>query len=209
LSRGNTVETLTRWRRPLGGGRIGSAIVEIVQAQRDVRVVYRGGFPGQLVSGAVWLVAAVVATWGSTTAGMVALLLGGTLIFPLTTLGLRLAGGPVSLPSGHPMAALATQIAFTVPFGLLVALAAAGYRLDWFFPACMVIVGAHYLPFVFLYGMPLFGALGGLLVFGGVALTQWVPEPFPAGGWLTGLALVVFAFLLRASARVPAGTPSA
>ena len=31
--------------------------------------------------------------------------------------------------------------------------AAALHRPSWFFPACLVIVGAHYLPFVFLYGM--------------------------------------------------------
>jgi hypothetical protein len=172
--------------------------VEIAQAQRQVRVVYRGGLVGQLVSGAIWLVAAALGTWVSRPAAMAALFLGGTMIFPLTTLFLRLAGGPVALPKGHPMAALATQIAFTVPFGLLVALAATGYREDWFFPASMVIVGAHYLPFVFLYGLRMFGVLAGCMVMGGVALAQWVDEPFSAGGWLTGALLVVFAFLLRA-----------
>ena len=34
------------------------------------------------------------------------LFLGGTLIFPLTRLSIRLTGRPASLPSGHPMAAL-------------------------------------------------------------------------------------------------------
>ena len=175
--------------------------MEITQAQRDVRTVYRGGSVGQLVSGVVWLVAAAVGTWGSPPAAMTTLFLGGTLIFPMTTAVLRLTGGPAALPAGHPMAGLATQLAFTVPFGLLVALAAAGYREDWFFPAAMVIVGAHYLPFVFLYGTRLFAVLAGCLVFGGVGLAQWVPEPFSGGGWLTGLLLIVFAVLLGASER--------
>lgn len=73
------------------------------------------------------------------------------------------------------MRSLATQIAFTVPLGLLVATAAAGYRPDWFFPASMIIVGAHYLPFVFLYGMPLFAVLAAVLTCGGVALALWLP----------------------------------
>jgi len=40
------------------------------------------------------------------------LFLGGMLIFPLTSLVLRLGGGPTGLPKGHPLRALAMQIAF-------------------------------------------------------------------------------------------------
>jgi hypothetical protein len=173
----------------------------ITDAQRDVRRVYVGGFFGQLVSGVLWLASAAAGTWISPAAGIVTLLAGGVLIFPLTTLALLIAGGPTALPAGHPMAGLAMQIAFTVPLGLLVAVAAAGYRLDWFFPASMVIVGAHYLPFVFLYGMRMFAVLAGLMVFAGITLALWMPGPFPSGGWLTGFLLVLFAFLLRASAH--------
>ena len=177
--------------------------MEIAEAQRDVRRLYRGGFFGQLVSGAVWLLAAGAGTFGSPSAGIVTLLVGGMMIFPVTTLSLRLSGRPAALPAGHPMNALAMQIAFTVPLGLLVAVAAAGYRVEWFFPAAMVIVGAHYLPFVFLYGLPLFGVLAGVLTFAGVALALWGPDGFSLGGWLTGAVLVGFAFLLRRFADEP------
>jgi hypothetical protein len=154
----------------------------ITDAQRDVRRVYVGGFFGQLVSGVLWLAAAAAGTWISPAAGIVTLLAGGVLIFPLTTLALLIAGGPTALPAGHPMAGLAMQIAFTVPLGLLVAVAAAGFRLDWFFPASMVIVGAHYLPFVFLYGMRMFAVLAGLMVFAGITLALWMPGP--SVGWV-------------------------
>lgn len=177
-----------------------STTVTIADAQRDVRRVFAGGFFGQLVSGVLWLLAAAAGTWVSPGAAIGALLLGGMLIYPLTTLCLRLAGRPSSLPAGHPMAGLAMQIAFTVPVGLLVALAATGYREDWFFPAAMVIVGAHYLPFVFLYGMRLFAALGAMFVVGGLILAVWLPLPFATGGWFGSGTLVLFAFLLRASA---------
>jgi hypothetical protein len=180
--------------------------MQIDHAQRDVRLVYVGGFFGQLVSGVLWLIAAAVGTFSSPTAAIAILLLGGILIFPLTTVCLRLAGRPASLPAGHPMAGLATQIAFTVPLGLLVALAVTGYRLEWFFPAAMVIVGAHYLPFVFLYGMRHYAALAAILAFGGVGLALWGPESFSLGAWITGLVLVSFAFLLRASVRTEVAT---
>jgi len=179
--------------------------MDIAEAQRDVRGVYAGGFYGQLVASALWLLAAGASMVISHTAGVVTLLAGGTLILPITTLVLRASGGPASLPKGHPMARLAMQIAFTAPLGLLVAVAAAGYRMDWFFPASMIIVGAHYLPFTFLYGMPLFAALGALLSLGGVALALWLPNTFPTGGWLTGCVLLVFAFLLRRSHRRSTG----
>lgn len=174
---------------------------QITAAQRDVREVYVGGFFGQLVSGAVWLLAAAVGTWVSLDAAAVALWLGGMLIFPVTSACLRASGRPASLPSGHPMVGLAMQVAFTVPAGLLLAILLAQYRPEWFFPASMVVVGAHYLPFVFLYGERLFGVLAAVLAFLGVALVFWDPDvPEASGAWLTGVLLVAFAFLLRASA---------
>ena len=172
----------------------------IAEAQADVRRLYSGGFQGQLVSAVIWLSAAAAAQWVSTTSAVVVLFLGGTLIFPLTRLAIRLTGRPASLPPGHPMAPLAMQIAFTVPIGLVVVVALLSGHGELFFPASMVVVGAHYLPFVFLYGMRLFAYLAAALVVPGVLLLLWVPAPVPLAGWLTAAILVVFAFLLRAAA---------
>lgn len=182
--------------------------VSIRDAQRDVRGVYEGGFYGQLVSGVVWLAAASVATWVSPSAAVLTLFFGEVLIFPLTTLALRLSGRAASLPAGHPMAGLAMQIAFTVPIGFVVVVAMLGGRSDLFFPACMVIVGAHYLPFVFLYGMRLFAVLAALMTLVGVLLLYVPLVPSIAAGWFTGALLVVFAFLLKAFARSQDATPS-
>lgn len=175
--------------------------MSIAEAQGNVRRLYAGGFYGQLVSGAVWLVAAAVATWVSPPAAVATLFFGGVLIFPVTTLVIRLSGRPASLPAGHPMAELAMQIAFTVPIGLVVVVAMLAGHVELFFPASMVIVGAHYLPFVFLYGMRLFAVLSGAMVVIGVLLLFWLPVPFAFGGWFTGVLLVIFAFLLRAAAH--------
>lgn len=175
--------------------------MDIVDARADVREVYASGAYGQLVAGGIWLLAAGMSIAVSHAAGIVVLLVGGAAILPITMLLLKLRGGPTSLPAGHPMAALAVQIAFTVPMGLLVAVAAAGYREDWFFPASMVIVGAHYLPFTFLYGTALFSVLGGLMALGGVALALWLPNTFSTGGFVTGVLLIAFAVLLGRAHR--------
>ena len=185
--------------------------MSVAAAQRDVRRVYAGGFYGQLVSAGVWLSAAAVATWGSTGGAVAVLFLGGTLIFPLTSLIIHLTGRPASLPTGHPMAALGMQIAFTVPIGLVVVLAMLAGRSELFFPASMVIVGAHYLPFAFLYGMRVFVCLSIALVVPGLVLLLWVPTPVSFGGWFTGAVLLGFAFLLRHTACSmdrPAPTPN-
>jgi hypothetical protein len=46
-------------------------------------------------------------------------------------------------------------------------------RLNWFYPALMVLVGAHYLPFTFLYGMRMFVPLSVVLIGGGVVIALY------------------------------------
>ncbi|HLW55549.1 MAG TPA: hypothetical protein VKW06_22160 [Candidatus Angelobacter sp.] len=172
----------------------------ISEAQRDVRATFIGGFAGQLVSSFIWSVSAGLATWYSIRAGIVMLVGGGFFIFLLTQLLLRAMGGPSSLPKGHPMNGLAIQIAFTVPLSLPLIAAATIHQLRWFYPAFMIVVGAHYLPFIFLYGMRQFGVLAGILVSAGLLIGQYVPSSFSLGGWLTAVTLLVFAFLERRTA---------
>lgn len=164
----------------------------IREAQRDVRTVFRHGAVGQVVSGLVWLAGALAASTGSVRWAILLVVAGGAFIFPLTRLGLRLLGGPSGLRRDHPMNGLAMQVAFTVPLMLPVAGAAALYRLEWFFPAVMVIVGAHYLPFVFLYGMPSFAVLGGGLIGAGVLIALRAGQSFALGAWTTAFALLAF-----------------
>jgi hypothetical protein len=174
--------------------------VNITDAQRDVRTVFFGGFAGQLVSSLVWLVSAALATWHSPKSAIIALIAGGILIFPLTQLLLRLMGRPASLPKGHPMNALAMQIAFTLPLNLLLVAAATAYRLNWFYPAFMIVLGTHYLPFIFLYGMPQFGVLAALLIGAGLMVGLYMPSVFSLGAWLTAAILLLFAFFGRSAA---------
>ena len=75
--------------------------------------------------------------------------------------------------------------------------AATLYRMEWFFPAAMIVVGSHYLPFITLYGMKLFGILAGLLVVSGAMLALYGPQIFSLGGWFTGVVLIMFAFAGR------------
>ena len=171
--------------------------MEIAQAQKDVRETFLGGFVGQLVAAVLWGISAATTTLYSLYMGEVVLLLGGFFIFPLTQLALRSMGHAYSLPKGHPMNALAIQIAFTLPLTLPLAIAIAALRPAWFYPAVMITVGAHYLPFVFLYGMPMFAGLCAALVTSGVAIGMYMPKPVSLGAWLTTALLLAFAFVGR------------
>ena len=124
-------------------------------------------------------------------------MLGGFLIFSLTQLLLRSMGNAHALPKGHPMNALAIQLAFAVGLTLPVVIGIAALRPAWFYPAFMIILGAHYLPFVFLYGMWEFAGLGAALVASGVAIGMYLPKPLSLGAWLTAALLFLFAFVGR------------
>jgi len=175
--------------------------MHVSDAQREVRTVFAGGFVGQAISSGIWFLSAALSTWDSPRRGIVVLVVGGAFIFPITQLILRLMGRPASLSAGNPMGQLAMQVAFTIPANLFVVAGATLYRLNWFYPACMIVLGAHYLPFVFLYGMWQFWILGALLVGGGVAIGMFVPESFSLGGWITVVFLLIFAFVGRAAAN--------
>jgi hypothetical protein len=175
--------------------------MEIIQAQTDVRDTFRGGFVGQLVSAALWGSSAAACTWHSFRLGEIILVLGGFLIFPLTQLALRVAGHEHALPKGHPMNALGIQIAFGLGLTLPVVIGIAALRPAWFYPAFMILLGAHYLPFVFMYGMWQFAGLCAALVGAGVTIGMYLPQPLSLGAWVAAALLVLFASIIRFSAR--------
>jgi hypothetical protein len=169
----------------------------VKDAQREVRTVFIGGFWGQLVCSALWLASAILGTWVTPRAAIIELVMGGFFIFPATQLLLRLSGRPASLKSENPLGQLAMQIAFTLPICMLLLVPIAEFRLNLFYPAFMIILGAHYLPFTFLYGMRMFIPLSAILVGGGVAIAHYVPGSFSLGGWVAGVTLFVFAWIGR------------
>jgi len=171
--------------------------MQVQDAQRSVRTVFVGGFWGQLVSSVLWLLSAALGYWVSPRAGILEIVFGGCFIFPLTVMLLRLSGGSTSPTKGNPLSSLGMQIAFTVPLGMLLLIPVTQLRLTLFYPALMILVGSHYLPFIFLYGMRMFAALAAILVGGGIIIEQYFPKSFTLGGWVGGVTLFVFAVIGR------------
>ena len=126
------------------------------------------------------------------------IVIGGFFIFPLTQLMLRLSGRRASLSRENPFDNLGMQVAFVLPFSMLLLVPVGLYNLNWFFPALMVLLGAHYLPFATLYGMRMFLFLAGILIAMGVVIAHYFSGTFSLGAWVAGLALFVFAWIGRA-----------
>ena len=163
--------------------------------------MYVGGLIGQLVSAAVWMSSAALASLYSMTTGIVAMVIGGFFIFPLTQLFLKLAGRPAALPAENPLKELAVEVAVIAPLMLPLAGAAALYRIEWFYPAMMLAVGAHYLPFSFLYGMRHFIVLAVAMMAPGLVVGIYAPQLSIAAAWYTAAILTVAAFVGFAKVR--------
>lgn len=170
--------------------------MNIAEAQREIRLRFAGGFYGQLVSSVVWLVSAILADRVSTGSAMAFLVFGGFLIFPITEFLAR-ANKALPLSGGNGLRWLGMQVAFVLPLSMPLLLPVTRYNIGLFYPAMMILLGAHYLPFVFLYGMRVFAALASFLLGGGVYLAISGAHQFSIGAWYTSVVLLVFAFVAR------------
>ena len=182
--------------------------MDIQDAQREMRSVYIGGFWGQLVSSVIWLVSAALGTWVSPKASILTIVIGGFFIFPLTQLLLRLSGRRARVRKENTFHSLGMQVAFVLPFSMLLLVPVGLYNLNWFFPALMVLLGAHYLPFATLYGMRMFLFLAGILIGAGVVIAQYFSGTFSLGAWVAGVTLFAFAWIGRSIATGEASVPS-
>lgn len=171
--------------------------MDISDAQREMRTRFSGGFYGQLVSSVLWLLSASLATWSTPSAAITILVAGGFFIFPITELLLRIAGVKNPLSTQNSLRYLAMQVSFVLPLSMPLLLPVSLYRLNWFYPAMMILLGAHYIPFVFLYGMRMFAVIAALISGGGLVIAMYWSSSFSIGAWYTGVILVLFAVVGR------------
>ena len=174
--------------------------MNISDAQREIRIRFCGGFYGQLVSGVLWLLSGCLAVTVGAKGAIIALVFGGFMIFPATESLVRLSGGE-KLSEDNSLRSLGMQVASVLPFSMLLLVPVTQYRTNLFYPAMMILLGAHYIPFVFLYGMRLFAFLAAILIGGGVGIAMFGARTFGTGAWVTAIVLVLFAFLGRKYAR--------
>ena len=161
--------------------------------QTEMRHAHFNGAPGILVSGLVWIAAALVCRFIGIRQGVWTLLICGTLIHPLSLVVTKLLGRPAKTDKANALNQLA--MASTVWLILCCAMAYGLYLLrpELFFPAMLATIGSRYLVFASVFGRSVFSVLGACLIAAAfVALFLTLPPVFVAG--LGGVIEILFAF---------------
>lgn len=166
----------------------------IDDAQRDMRQAYLCGAPGMLVSALAWLIAALVAQHVSPERAVWTLFVGGMLIHPVATLVLKVLGRSARHRGGNPFAALALASTFWLILSLPLAYAASLLRIEWFFPAMLLVIGGRYLTFATMFGMRTYWLAGTALA---------------AAGWVLGRANALPGISALAGAAIEAAFAAA
>lgn len=179
----------------------------VSQAQQDMRHAYFGGAPGILASALAWLVAGIVAMHGSAERAVWALFIGGMFIHPLGVLLAKALGRPGAHARGNPLGVLALEGTVLLMLCLPLAFAISLFRVEWFFPAMLLVIGGRYLTFSTLYGMRLYWGCGAALAIAAFALPALhVSPPLSA---ISGAAIeLIFAVLVFAMERGAAAAPA-
>jgi hypothetical protein len=164
----------------------------IADAQADMRAGYLCGAPGIAASSVAWLATSAVALWASSNAAVWTLLIAGGFIHPASVLLTRVLGHPGAHRPGNPMARLAVEGTFWLLAGIAVAFGISVLRVEWFFPAMLLVIGGRYLTFQSIYGLSVYWALGATLCAAGIALAL-LRAPVALSAMTGGLIEVVFA----------------
>lgn len=138
--------------------------------------------------------------------GIAALVIGGTLIFPLSVLLCKLLGRSGKHQKNNPLAPLAIEGTFWMLLCIPVALGAAFHRLEWFFPAMILVIGGRYLTFKTLYGLKIFWVFAGALVAAGAGLIV-INAPAHLSALAGGFIELLFAALIFSFCRPEKITP--
>ena len=177
-------------------------MVTLAEFQEDMRRGYIWGATGIMTSGMVWLAAGLVAYFNDPRKAIWVLFIGAGFIVPVSNLIDRLLGAAGKHAPGNRLSALALETTVFMLMCLPLAYGLALYRIEWFFPAVLMVIGGRYITFATVYGTKVYWLLGAAL--GAGAMLAYVLAAPPHLSALLGAAIeIVFgAALLLAKRRV-------
>jgi hypothetical protein len=137
--------------------------MEIQTAQAELRSAYLLGGPGAVVSGIVWLLAGLAASFHGVAIGFAVLFFGGMLIFPISAALVRFLFRRPAVTPGNPGGTTVVETVFPMIAGLLAAWLILPHRPEFVFPLAAIAVGAHYFGFRTAYGAWIYWVLGAVM----------------------------------------------
>lgn len=168
--------------------------------QHEMCRAHYDGAAGILVSGLVWLTAAVVCVQLGVNNAVWTLLIGGAFIYPLGLLVTKALGRSAKTDKANALNQLA--MASTIWLILCCAMAYGLFLLkpQLFFPAMMAVIGCRYLIFASVFGKSIYWVLGAALIVAANFTFFLAVSPSIAAG-IGGLIEVVFALIVFSKAR--------
>lgn len=164
---------------------------------------YLWGATGIMTSGFVWLVAGLVAAFGDPRNAIWTLFIGASFIVPVSNLLDRVLGAPGKHAPGNRLASLAFETTVCMLMCLPLAYGLSLYRIEWFFPAVLMIIGGRYVTFGTIYGTSLYWWLGAALGAAGMAAAMLSLPPYQSAFAGAAIELVFGAVLLAVKRRAP------
>lgn len=165
------------------------------EQQLEMRHAYYDGAPGIMVSGLVWIAAALALMQFGIRQAVWTLLIGGALIHPVSIMLIKSMGRPATTAKTNAL----KQLGMASTIWLIVCCAMCyGLFLSQptlFFPAMMAIIGCRYLVFASIYGRAIFWLLGAALLAGANLCYFMAVTPVLAAS-LGGLIELLFACLV-------------
>ena len=161
------------------------------EAQQDVRQAHVRGGPGAIISGVVWLVAAVALSKSDVKTAFTVLFFGGFLIFPCALLICRGFMRRESERKTNTLTRIALESTIAMIGGLFVAWLLVALKPELVFPVAAIAVGTHYFPFRTLYGDITFTILGAFMTTIGFA---GIYNLLPPASVPWGIAIVEIGF---------------
>jgi hypothetical protein len=171
------------------------------EAQKDMNLSYLGGSTGVFVSGFVWCVAAVVALLTTNKISMYTLFFGGMFIHPASLLLDKMLKRSGSHNPENPLGKLALESTAILFVGLFLAFFVANYKIEWFYPIMLMIIGVRYLVFNTLYGNKTYWVLGLILMASGMFCIL-LGSSFVLGAFIGGVTEIVFSFVIFNQSRI-------
>ena len=173
--------------------------MQVNEAQADVRRAYVDGGPGTVISGLVWIAAALAQARAGVGTGFAVLFFGGMLIFPLSLLVNRTLLGRAAESPENPFGRLVLESTVAMIAGLFAAWLFLRHDPALVMPLAALAVGAHYFAFRTAYGLSVFWGLGAVIVAMSVGAVYGV-LPL-AGSLVAGVGVVEIVFGLFLTVR--------
>ena len=170
--------------------------------QEDMRRGYLWGATGIITSGLVWLAAGLTASFHDPRHAIWVLFIGAGFIVPVSNFVDRLLGAAGQHAPGNRLSALALETTVFMLMCLPLAYGLSLHRIEWFFPAVLMIIGGRYLCFGTVYGTPIYWLLGGALGAGAMLLHVLAAPPHLSALLGAAIELVFGAALLVLKRRV-------